>query len=90
MPQNEVVIGANSGKNKLLYKAVFGKNKTAILDYAETLAMNPSHRWITFPILVNLSHLWITKRQANWLVSMVHTKLQAKDFSLELVQPKQS
>ena len=79
------VTGANANANKGLYKMSVGKGKSAVLDFIFALSTNPSHRWIPFQMVFELSHLWITERQANWLVSMVATRAKNDTFTLDRV-----
>jgi hypothetical protein len=78
-------IGANHSKSKGLFKVTFGKSKSKVMEFISGLSENNSHRWIPFHMVSELGHLWVTERQANWLVSMVKSRMKVSDFDIARV-----
>lgn len=83
--ENKMSTELGYGFGKILYTLIYPpKQRRRVVEFLYALSVNKSHRWIQFPMIVHNNNLWITERQANWLISMVKGKMKL-DLMLEPV-----
>jgi hypothetical protein len=66
-------VGRNN--NTHVYQLVFNpQDEKVVQESILGLAMNPSHRWVQYKLVVACNVLYITNRQARWLVEYFESK----------------
>lgn len=77
-------IGMNTKRNVYVIVAddnILGLVQSKIVEYGN----NPSHRWIPLPLFLATGYLYITERQAKWLVDRMQLVHKIKPFALKEV-----
>lgn len=49
-------------------------NRKAIIEEVGKIAFNPSHRWVTYKLVLTKNCVYVTNRQARWLVEYFESK----------------
>lgn len=71
--ENTKQIGMNDKRN--VYEMVYDDGiKKAIIEEMGKIAFNPSHRWMPYKLVLSHNIVYVTDRQARWILDYFESK----------------